>query len=1393
MGKNVMEMSRKQKWLGWLSKILIVAIVITAIPFYENEALMVSAATDPDMNKATSFDVETIDDFMKHWNDYANAVMSGESGYEGGIVLQIKQSLDFSEAEVITNLPSSKIWINTGGNDLTNVWYGMFDMGSSDGIMPETGEYANYLNISGGGSIHWNNYDEASGAELVSEWLLNAGAKLVISDVEMDTTKFIAYEGSSVIVDGQDYSNPINSGFIQYHSAKEATYRYYNNIPTITIDGDEGDTTSIIHFQKIAESWFQTDNGLLTECDVLNMVPSDVKDFSSGRYIYEKDALPACITKLKYDEYSYNVPDEAFRVDNEYGIYSLSADGKEMTIHGCGPADFVRMSFEAYSQTETRLRVYSNFTPYIIGESEDMNYNAAITVSTKKVTFNEYSIPDNFYYYGGTDTATLVPVTSVYITNSVPYDIDFTFLFETKYDTTGNPRELEIFNRSGASVTAPGGENIWVLFQSYASGFNLTVDSPDNLTVDELVETDLSGCTTKYDLVDPVEYLLAGSTVILSPKVSDYSIYDINLGYWQTDENGYYLCDTGRNAYDNITFYTNGSRMFTVPNFSCDFLATVGVMGSSRIMNGDENGNDTSIEYSFSTERVHRESYNNPENSTEVIYEDWYDTDVTITGVETEEVSTEGYAYHFEICEEAEGVYTAENKEWPTDGVTISEEGRSITKTYKMINLTKQMITDYNDLDLDGNVDEQIFVPAAGYGGESWITYTYTLDKTLPRITEVRATDSNGNQLELEGGGWYDGSTTIPTAVTVWTNLSPITLTVQGTGEENGTGITGYSFREIPSQNDEWINKDYKEYTADGKYALEIYVRDQMSEYTGKSLDNKWITTFGIDTVAPVIHYTDAVSATGEELQTGATYQGNLYLEVVEEISGFYDVRLYTKVNNAWIEDANALKPAETSATTGYFRYYISPTDTDKVYRIVVSDMAGNETTYEEITLKGYEQDIEVSLETPEVVYGNSGQVAVKIKNVSNSNLSIQQLKLREGMSDEALRLQTIDFTELLAGEEVQIEVLVLDGIDAGEYETFLDIVYTNESNNMHLAMDKTYSQQIIAKVAKAQGTATFDITDCYYGETLNPVYHSTTNGIEGVTILYKDKNDLSAQYTDEMPTAVGSYQAKAEFPENNNYNKVIIETSFNISRLEAAGDMYTMTAPPEENEWYTTDVTITATNDNLLSITENGTYTNRLVIENSIETYRFYIKTSTGAITEAVELADIKIDKTAPTIGENEGIYVVENWWQEFLETITFGVYQKETQTVQIKAHDDESGMHSISYYVSEAALTLDEVKSLQQWVEGNEFVMDVSVPQKYIVYARLENKAGLVTYISTDGIVIEATTIGTEGSVYLEAGKSYELGEGNWSVEGDDTVYVGGNLFYVVESGDYDFKVVE
>ena len=63
------------------------------------------------------------------------------------------------------------------------------------------------------------------------------------------------------------------------------------------------------------------------------------------------------------------------------------------------------------------------------------------------------------------------------------------------------------------------------------------------------------------------------------------------------------------------------------------------------------------------------------------------------------------------------------------------------------------------------------------------------------------------------------------------------------------------------------------------------------------------------------------------------------------------------------------------------------------------------------------------------------------------------------------------------------------------------------------------------------------------------------------------------------------------------------------------------------------------------------------------------------------------------------------------------------------------------------------------------------------------------ITLYAKFEEVVSVPTTIGSAGTVSLQAGTAYQLGSGTWNVAGDSTDYAGGITFYVSESKEYEF----
>jgi len=129
-------------------------------------------------------------------------------------------------------------------------------------------------------------------------------------------------------------------------------------------------------------------------------------------------------------------------------------------------------------------------------------------------------------------------------------------------------------------------------------------------------------------------------------------------------------------------------------------------------------------------------------------------------------------------------------------------------------------------------------------------------------------------------------------------------------------------------------------------------------------------------------------------------------------------------------------------------------------------------------------------------------------------------------------------------------------------------------------------------------------------------------------------------------------------------------------------------------------------------------------------------------------------------------------NAWQRFLNLISFGLFFREEKTVTITAGDASGEDVEVEYFIG------DKMYFVGSW-EGNTFApytgpIGINADGKYAVYVKITNASGKVTYLSSDGFVIDTTAPVIQG---VEAGKVY-CDEVTATIveENIDTVTVGG-----------------
>lgn len=134
------------------------------------------------------------------------------------------------------------------------------------------------------------------------------------------------------------------------------------------------------------------------------------------------------------------------------------------------------------------------------------------------------------------------------------------------------------------------------------------------------------------------------------------------------------------------------------------------------------------------------------------------------------------------------------------------------------------------------------------------------------------------------------------------------------------------------------------------------------------------------------------------------------------------------------------------------------------------------------------------------------------------------------------------------------------------------------------------------------------------------------------------------------------------------------------------------------------------------------------------------------GNYTGTVKI-DYKITDSQPPTGT---IKVSANEWKSFVNTLTFGIFYKERQTVTITAEDAGSGVDEVSYFLAsfltsgsegmdQTALAALPASKWTKITNGGSFA--INPDNKYAIYAKITDKSGNVTYLSTDGIVLDKT----------------------------------------------------
>lgn len=207
--------------------------------------------------------------------------------------------------------------------------------------------------------------------------------------------------------------------------------------------------------------------------------------------------------------------------------------------------------------------------------------------------------------------------------------------------------------------------------------------------------------------------------------------------------------------------------------------------------------------------------------------------------------------------------------------------------------------------------------------------------------------------------------------------------------------------------------------------------------------------------------------------------------------------------------------------------------------------------------------------------------------------------------------------------------------------------------------------------------------------------------------LAYDDANNAiqikERTYTVTLPSGQKGYTVTAE--------------SGSTSPVDKNGSYsFTMTI---SDGYYTTDDFIVKANETELKPDDNGVYT---------------ISNITADQTVTVE--GVALDEKAPSVK----IQLENNEWKEFLNNITFGLFFKENKTVTISGTDDETGVAKTEYIVTDTIYESVEALEAEDSNVWNKYSDPISIEpnSKNVIYAKVTDNAGNVSYASSNGIVL-------------------------------------------------------
>lgn len=263
--------------------------------------------------------------------------------------------------------------------------------------------------------------------------------------------------------------------------------------------------------------------------------------------------------------------------------------------------------------------------------------------------------------------------------------------------------------------------------------------------------------------------------------------------------------------------------------------------------------------------------------------------------------------------------------------------------------------------------------------------------------------------------------------------------------------------------------------------------------------------------------------------------------------------------------------------------------------------------------------------------------------------------------------------------------------------------------------------------------------TDLIYTGSEQSVSATVANALEG--------DSFAIAYEGNTQTEAGdSYTATVTDLGNDNYTltgATGVSRNWSISYLQtsAAAQVF---GTKGNNDWYISPVKLVPDSGYQISTDKTdwkdslGDYTDQ-----GEQPAGYYLKeTATGAVTDK-KTVTFKIDTGMPS----GSIRIGENTFDSSLKNITYGYWFKDNVSVDITGADSASGIASVEYQAVSAEESYDANGTWLPW--NAEEKLSLTEGGRYVVYARVTDKAGNQTIVNSDGVVVFKDSVVVDSSI--------------------------------------------